>query len=692
MATSFLKKLKTNIYILIGVLGIIISLWTLFQFSTRPLEGQLEIVYQCTLLMMVGCLGFQLFFGENNETILAFLFLIGFLWELFFFELEMNAFRIGYSTQLIVAGYFLFSNIPKLKIKIERLFSKDIFVIISFALLYFLIVWLSNGFSSPYPKNALGEEISTWFLSGWDQSCYYKMTEQIASGQWFPKGYSSGYRYGLGYPLLASLFYPIYNSNPFLILNLIFFIAIALLFKKTTEPYFSSIAVFAITFLLLTQTPISNLSKRFMLTGIVPWTNIIAVFVSSFFLYLLFGLKELNKYIYLFGGIAYGLLFASRYGDILYFLPLAIGLISRDVKSNVNFYNNLKQVFINGLIFSLGALLLMIPTLVSHKVFYGDYWTTYLHYAINGPKTTFFPALFDVKVHLYKFLELFIYPYLGTTRSVYRISGILASMPFVLLFLLGIYKFYKRQPLSTLLCLLFVSANFVFFTATGATSAKHIKYQCLRYFAPMIPFLFFFSFWGWNSIRNLNIKRVRILQLFGVLSVGIILFCFISDKSVHLIRQSIEPSPALTVTFLGKADGATQESTPNLRPDGKLDLQFNLNIECSHPIYISRARAIVLDGKGETWITSRRKRNDKKLWGIGLRNAYGKELNYQYTGDNYAYGNYYLPDNKELVAYLPLPYEINGRIKFVIETSLGRIEDIVEVSPNYKSQKFPFEE
>lgn len=672
--------MESTILSIVGTVSMLVTLWTLLYFHTDVIKGWTSIFYQATLLTVIAGIFLQIFSNKQKKIGYSVLLLLFILWEVFFFKLESNEFRIGYSSQFIASTYLLFLAKPKLTEIFSIIVSKKTFLVAFFGSIYLFSVWITDGFTTPYAKNVLRQEISTWFLSGWDQSCYYKMTQQIASGEWFPQGYKSGYYYGLGYPLLASIFYYVYPANPFLLLNISLFIGAAVLFYRTSQSQSSNLLAFIATFLLLTQTPINNWSKDFMLTNIMPWTNIISVMASLLFLYYLFGKKSRNNRVYFLLGLTYGLLFATRYGDILYFLPLAIAILIKDIPLVINFLN-LKRVITRGLFFSLGTLLLLIPTLISHKVFYGDYLTTYLEFAVTGPRKTFFSALFDLRVHFFKFLELFLYPDIAANES-YRLSGMLASIPIVLLFFYGLKLSFKEDKLVTVLCGMFMLTNIVFFTATGATSAIQIKYYCLRYFTPILPFLVFFSFKGIthavrysNSSIGTNVKW------------GVSIFCMsflvlfsLTDKPIYILRSWIRPPVTLDVDYTGKKDFAAKKAAPNLVKDGEDDLQFDLKIKSFYPIYVIRTTAVALDQNGETWVTSRYKlKSDKNLWGVGLLNPYGKELAYKYTGDNHIYENFFLPKDKDLKAFLPTAHEITGRIKFTIETNRGRIEDIVEI-------------
>lgn len=669
--------IKINIFkylkLCIGFISLPIILTCLFTFGTFPFDGNLQTLNELSLFSLFALLFYQICVGERNCQKISLALLVLSIIEMLFFEFELGEFRIGYTSHLLLSIYLIIPS--KSQKNTFSILDNKLFLLSLFTVIFYISVSLNGGFSTGNPRNVLGDEITTWFLGGWDQSCNYRMVKQIVSWEWFPGGYKGGYYYPLGYPILASFFHLLYPDNPFLLVNLGVLLISILLFHKVLRQFLNPLVVLAILLLLFSQTPINNLSKNFSNILLFPWNNNIAILSSFVFLYLLISKEKISTILFFLAGICYGVLFASRYGDILYFLPLAIGIIIKGES-----LRNLKSIVLKGLIFSGGVLLIIIPTLISHKLSYGNYLSTYNDFNSIGPESTFFPALFDIKVHFFKFLELFLFPYLGSIEYNHRLSGFLSSMPYVLFLFLGIHSFYKLYSKETICILLFLLFNYIFFTSTGATTAEHLKYGCFRYFTPMIPFLIFFSFYGlktWLEKSTFLEKRRNVI----VSGTGIIILASVIIFSINKDRSMLHPYQSLNVTYKGKKDLVTKKKYPNYGTDGEEDMVFELNINSFAPLSIYKTSIIYLDGKGESWVTTypnNTKSEEENLWGIGITNIYGRKINYSYLGDKYAYRNYYLPDDKKLLAYLPIAYPMEGKFIVTIETNLGKLTQLIE--------------
>jgi hypothetical protein len=154
----------------------------------------------------------------------------------------------------------------------------------------------------------------------------------------------------------------------------------------------------------------------------------------------LFLKKELFFYSAFLLGFIYGYVFAARYGDIIYFFPVAFYVLLSGSRFD------LKRIVKNTAFFSFGALLVAIPVLIAHKIFYGDYFLTYINYATSATAIYFHP--WDIKLSLYRIYEIFFFPFVGvkngpvgsdlySTMSAIGCSFI-SSMPFILFFPAGL--------------------------------------------------------------------------------------------------------------------------------------------------------------------------------------------------------------------------------------------------------------
>jgi len=557
---------------------------------------------------------------------------------------------------------------------LKCILSKDYMVIPLFVGFYLGGYYYFGGYNTFNAKSVLGDTIGMPLLGGWDQSAYYRMTKNIASGAWFPNGYGSGYFYGLGYPILAVPFFNIIKSNPYLLPNLILYVGVLYAVYKTLLRWVEVPIAFIAVVLLGLQSVLLNWSVPYMRLTVMPWNNSVSLFVSAIFIYVLFTRCLLKPVHLLSLGLLYGWVFASRYGDVIFFFPLVLYFVIHDKSFAIN------NIIRRGLFFTSGVLLIALPVLYSHKLFYGHYLDTYLKFATS--RGTFFPALGDLRIQFFKFVEVFLFPWTGGEVRI-GVEGLLASMGYVTFIVYGIYELIKHKWYAeTFVSLLFVIANIIYFTATGSVSARHIKYDGLRYFSPIIPVLVFYSFYGISSFVAKSQSHVfrPVLALFLVLTVFLAgAHAINSQKTLQGMRKGLANSEVEVVATFNNSntDAVTKNKHPNYGKDGSYDYVFSVEFKSRFPLMLYRSTRIVfLDKKDLVWTNGRKNQN---RWGIGIINDVKKNVMYTKHGDQFFYNNYYLSASKKISMIIPVPEPLSGRFRFVINTSHGTFERVVNV-------------
>jgi hypothetical protein len=101
--------------------------------------------------------------------------------------------------------------------------------------------------------------------------------------------------------------------------------------------------------------------------------------------------------------------------------------------------------------------------------------------------------------------------------------------------------------------------------------------------------------------------------------------------SPNLLKPHFKGSPNMTVKFESdQEDFVSKEVHPiNYVKDGLPDYKFVLDISSFFPIKLNRINILFLDGEGETWVSTANRRAKSKLWGVGMVNEYGKNINFQ---------------------------------------------------------------
>ena len=283
-----------------------------------------------------------------NIIVVFVLFLIH---KLYFLYVE----RTDFSLDVLSVYLFLFMmiiSLSKLGIHIDMIFRKHKSTILTISVLL-AIIWFNK-----YYLDAGGfRDNKPAFMGFSDQSSYYRMINSLVNGT-FER---SDYLYGLGYPVLGAVFYHLYENDPLFYVNFICYLLIIIYFYNFSKYFFKrELHVFLITALLV----INPYLVEYL---VVPWTSTITLMTYSYSLYI-FLKQKVTVFEYALLGLCAGLAFATRYVDIILFLPIGIYLLSSEI-----------------ITYKFKGLLRILPAIVisfsialgvfySHKVYFGDYF------------------------------------------------------------------------------------------------------------------------------------------------------------------------------------------------------------------------------------------------------------------------------------------------------------------------------
>lgn len=638
-----------NIFLL-AQLFLLIHDFRLFNFidGSRSYSSAISIILLLSLFLL------DKIFRRNS--IFFFISIIIFL-EMMGNYILKGRLHVGYVTHLLTLLVLIF-EISKSSVKSKIiLFLKKILtirtVIIYAIILYFIVYLFFDGFKTQNLKSVLGDSIQTWVLGGWDQSAYYRMVLKIIDGKWFFGGFNGGYYYPIGYPLLGALGNFFYKTNPFFIINLsCYVIIIYFVFKILKEHTNIFLAFIAITFIGL-QSPMISIDDQFMRSMIFPYNNVISISASAMTLYYLFINRKIKIYELLILGIIIGWVLVSRYGDVIFFIiPLLYFSIFKSEKKHIH---SLLIAFSPMLIFFIFILFL-------NHIFYGNMLTTY--YSFSGKhKYWFHPFAFDV--HFFRFLEVFLFPFISSNR---KLASFLLPMSYVIFIPYGIYYLIriKKYYYETIIALLFIISNILYFTSTDAATGLQIIYDCFRYFSVSIPFLVFFSFLG---IYFTTFHFRKQIHKYKNIFFFIIFVSLISLKPISAFFHNLA-TYNYSIKFIGIGDKVARKPYPNYGKDGFPDYIFKIKIDSLFPVYLKNIS--VISPHGGMFVSENINKKDKNnLWGVGIINEYGKQVKLKW-GDNF-YKNNFIDYKKEITIILPVPTEgLVGKYEFILTTSKGQ--------------------
>ncbi|OGS34252.1 MAG: hypothetical protein A2474_01765 [Elusimicrobia bacterium RIFOXYC2_FULL_34_12] len=432
-----------------------------------------------TLLLLLTYLNF--IFGLKNifDKELMILCIITLLFIIYNSWLQMLTRQAKVFGWLIII-WFLKIFLKKIKYKI----SLPKFLLNSYFIVFIAIaVFLFTYYTFPgHPSEKLGKG---WFV--WcDQGCYLQIAKDFLN----LKLVVENYVFGLGYPIIGTLFLKIYPADPFMIPNLILFIITILLYYKISRYYLSDNMVLLTIILLL-------LCTQYTEFFVIPWNNIIPTVALGFIIYVAVKANKIKIWHSVMMGLLIGWTFAARYVDIVFLIPIVIYIYL--YKNKKDEYN--KKYFI---ITVLTAFIIFLLVIYSHKYAFGSYWKTPYQLPNRTVKSEqSILAAFDLSKTFKNLYEVVLNPYqFGQlpTREVFNMPLLGYSFFFLLSIAGFIYLVFIDKNMLMKVIFFVIIAALIFYGSFFSMNAGCLKYYSLRYFTMLYPILTIVSVYGLKKI------------------------------------------------------------------------------------------------------------------------------------------------------------------------------------------------
>ena len=369
----------------------------------------------------------------------------------------------------------------------------------------FVISYLLHG-QNPIVEN-------NWF-GWWDQSQYLLIARNLAQFTIVP----SQYLYGLGYPILGALFYNLYPTNPFLIPNLLMYLLTSWVYLHIVRQYLSEELSFLTILLMLWATQLTTFF-------VVPWNNSIAIVGMGILIYLGSVVREIRWTHSIIIGLVIGWVFAARYVDVFFLLPVTLYIYIREfrrLRSQIKF-----ALLSAGVAFGIFCVILY-----THQYAFGSFFKTpyHLHLQPGGHSDQSLSAfqIYRVPDHLY---SLIINPYQFHHLKYGLLNTPLLGYSFFFIFSLTGFSYLIFYRQNWMIAVIFVTMlfSFVFYGSFTSTRASDLKYHCLRYFALWYPLLTLTAVLGISKLVTFSglTKREKQAILLGVMVtiLGVLFTC-----------------------------------------------------------------------------------------------------------------------------------------------------------------------
>jgi len=304
-------------------------------------------------------------------------------------------------------------------------------------------------------------DLSSVDATGWyrseDQHYYRRMARELSQLR------LETYHFGLGYPVLGALFFRILPADPYLVPNTLITVWVVvstfLIGTRLTDRPAVGIAA---SVLLLIATPL-------IWDLILPWNSTIVIFWTQLVLMVTFFKKPSNLNAAVIG-MALGWIFAARYIDILWLLPLIFVWLRES-----------KDVFLrHGVVLLATAAVLIVPILVSHYYYFqSPFATPYVTHRVNDQSFSVYRPR--------KIGESLVGVFITGTESGFQ-KPLIVSMPILWFVPLGIRRFIDRVgTLKSLALALGFGGTLLFYGAHPAFSGWHLRYGALHYIKIWFP-------------------------------------------------------------------------------------------------------------------------------------------------------------------------------------------------------------
>ncbi|WDM21576.1 discoidin domain-containing protein [Paenibacillus polymyxa] len=391
----------------------------------------------------------------------------------------------------------------------------------------------------------------------------------------------SNYFYGIGYPLFNIIFYPLNNLmlDKFFFLNVIFLI----IFVSSMYYMLQNFGFKVMNSITLTAIGLSPV----MIYYVTSFNNIVTISSFSFLLFFYYTSSR-KTYGYLILGVLVGLVFATRYADVIFFIPLICYMFWRElVEKNLHLKNLI--LFIVPCLFWIGVVLFY------HDFIFGSIiatpYDTHVR-NINGIIVNDKEGYYLNKIFLALY-EIFINPYILLPRDqvgdFYSLIKYIPTLPFVFIGL-GYLVGKKIISISSMWIILgTVGFALVYYGSFWAVGALELKYYNLRYFSFIYPCVFIGSIVGIYSLLNifkeeLLKSRSYITGLFTTVLLAIIVLAFPTLNQLALNHNNIDASKfritanesASGTEYLFDSNNKTRFTTNQMRDKGQfIKIDFN---------------------------------------------------------------------------------------------------------------------
>jgi hypothetical protein len=273
------------------------------------------------------------------------------------------------------------------------------------------------------------------------------------------------FMYGIGYPILGVIFVKIYPRDPFVIPNIIlFFSSLAFFYLCLKKILKSNLFSFLGVLFLLFSTPIVEYI-------VVPWNSTVNVFAFSLILYIC-SLKNINRYLVIILAMLSAWIFASRYVDVLFVLPIVLFTIKTTSKKF--------EIFAGRAILFFSAIFIsIIPVFILHKVQNDSFSRTpyYFHTREDGTSDQ------DIgRYDLQKVPEsLFTLTFGQRNEEDREFPPLIKTAPLIILLPVTLIVIVLKRDYKLILLAVSMGVAFTFYASFVAFDGFHLKYGCIHY-------------------------------------------------------------------------------------------------------------------------------------------------------------------------------------------------------------------
>jgi hypothetical protein len=335
----------------------------------------------------------------------------------------------------------------------------------------FLLVLSASVFWLAYRSYDNHPDLAAPPPTGWygseDQHYYLVMARELS------RGHLKTYHFGLGYPLLGAPFVPFLPADPFLIPNL-------------TVTVWTAVSTFLIAWVLSARAVVGLAAALalFPLTPliwylVVPWNSTAVLFCTQMILLIVSSGAVRGGGSRFSSGLEAGLLggglawiFAARYVDVLWLLPLAGWWLGRRPRNG-------KVIGVFLAVFGMGVGLI----LLTHRIYFGSMLRTpyAFHRVADQDWRVYRPA--KIPASLWGV-------FVDRSRPGGAAGALLWSMPVLWFVPLGIKRFKRAAGGGAALSLGFgFLAALLFYGAHPAFSGWHRRYGAIHYLKMWFPIL-----------------------------------------------------------------------------------------------------------------------------------------------------------------------------------------------------------